>query len=81
MAVGGIRPGKPNTYEANDLLLFEGAWPTGSPRVLTEKHDLHVGEGVNSDQHPPRGGGATPLGFTAAVAAWCSCTRAAAPRT
>ena len=65
VAVGGIRPAKPNTYEANDLLLFEGAWPQGSPRVSTDKHDLHVGEGVNSDQHSPRGGGAMPLGFTA----------------
>jgi dipeptidyl aminopeptidase/acylaminoacyl peptidase len=64
-AVGGIRPQKPNTYEANDLLLFEGAWPQLSPRVLTERVDLHVGEGVNSDQHPPRGGGELPLGFAA----------------
>src|SRR5262245_47772089 len=64
-AVGGTRPAKPNTYEANDLLLFEGAWPQGSPRVLTDGLDLHVGEGVNSDQHPPRGGGELPLGFTA----------------
>ena len=65
VAVGGIRPSRPNTYEANDLLLFEGPWPHGSPRVLTEGLDLHVGEGVNSDMHPPRGGGAMPLGFTA----------------
>jgi dipeptidyl aminopeptidase/acylaminoacyl peptidase len=34
--------------------------------VLTEGHDLHVGEGINFDQHPPRGGGGFPLGFTAA---------------
>jgi dipeptidyl aminopeptidase/acylaminoacyl peptidase len=64
-AVGGIRPAKPNTYEANDLLLFEGSWPQLSPKVLTDGLDLHVGEGVNSDQHPPRGGGELPLGFTA----------------
>ena len=64
-AVGGIRPAKPNTYEANDLLLFEGQWPLRAPRVLTEGLDLHVGEGISSDQHPPRGGGALPLGFTA----------------
>jgi dipeptidyl aminopeptidase/acylaminoacyl peptidase len=56
---------RPNTYEANDLLLFEGAWPCRSPRVLTEGLDLHVGEGINSDQHAPRGGGEMPLGFTA----------------
>lgn len=63
LAVGGVRPEKPNTYEANDLLLFEGARPMTKPRVLTEGLDLHVGEGINSDQHPPRGGGALPLGF------------------
>ena len=63
LAVGDIRPGKPNTYEASDLLLFEGAWPQTEPRVLTKGLDLHVGEGINSDQHPPRGGGAFVLGF------------------
>ncbi len=71
LAVGGTRPSKPNTYEANDLLLFTGAHPQTQPRVLTEGRDLHVGEGINSDQHPPRGGGGFPLGFalggTAAV--------------
>ena len=64
-AIGGVRAPKPNTYEANDLLLFAGAWPQGSPKVLTERLDLHVGEGISSDQHPPRGGGELPLGFTA----------------
>src|SRR5439155_4027606 len=63
-AVGGIRPAKPNTYDANGLLLFEGPWPQRTARVLTDELDLHVGEGVNSDQHPPRGGGELPLGFT-----------------
>ena len=65
LAVGHLAPEKPNTYEANDLLLFEGAWPLTQPRVLTDGHDLHVHEGINSDQHPPRGGGSFPLGFTA----------------
>ena len=65
LAVGDIRQGKPNTYEASDLLLFEGAWPQTQPRVLTHGLDLHVGEGINSDQHPPRGGGAFVLGFSA----------------
>ena len=71
-AVGGIRSAKPNTYETNDLLLFEGAGTdpsseraSRSPRVLTQDLDLHVGEGINSDQHPPRGGGELPLAFTA----------------
>src|SRR6185436_5903933 len=64
-AIGGVRAPKPNTYDANDLLLFAGAWPQASPKVLTERLDLHVGEGISSDQHPPRGGGELPLGFTA----------------
>ncbi len=64
-AVGGVRASTPNTYEAEDLLLFEGDWPQTAARVLTEGLDLHVGEGISSDQHPPRGGGAMPLGFTA----------------
>ena len=64
-AVGGVRPPTPNTYEAEDLLLFEGTWPMPAPRVLTDGLDLHVGEAINSDQHPPRGGGEMPLGFTA----------------
>ena len=63
-AIGAVRAVKPNTYEANELLLFEGKWPLAAPRVLTEGHDMHVGEGINSDVHPPRGGGALPLGFT-----------------
>ena len=65
LAVGGVRAVKANTYEANHLLLFEGARPQTQPRVLTKGLDLHVGEGINSDQHPPRGGGGFPLGFTA----------------
>jgi dipeptidyl aminopeptidase/acylaminoacyl peptidase len=33
-AVGGVRAQKPNTYEANNLLLFAGAWPQGwAPRA------------------------------------------------
>jgi len=63
-AHGALHPTKPNTYEADDLLLFEGNWPRTKARVLTDGLDLHVGEGINSDQHPPRGGGEPPLGFT-----------------
>ena len=63
LAIGGVRADKPNTYEANDLLLFDGTRPTKQPRVLTGDLDLHVGEGISSDQHPPRGGGDFPLGF------------------
>ncbi len=64
LAVGGIRPSPPRSYDRNDLLLFEGAWPMTTPRVLGEGRDLAVGEGVSGDQHPPRGGGAAPLAIT-----------------
>lgn len=65
VAVGGMRPAQPNSYDLDDLLLFEGSWPMKTPRVLTEGTDLHVGQTINSDQHAPRGGGEPPLGFTA----------------
>lgn len=82
LAVGGVRPLPIRSYDQNDLLLFEGAWPQASPRVLTAGKDLAVGETTSGDQHPPRGGGALPLGFThdggAVFAyAWHGSTRAA----
>lgn len=64
-AIGGTRGEAVNSYDQNDLLLLEGAWPIRTARVLTAGADLAVGEGINSDQHPPRGGGEPPLGFTA----------------
>ena len=63
-AIGGVRPEPVRTYDQNDLLLFEGAWPYTRPKVLTAGLDLAVGEIVSSDQHPPRGGGGLPLAFT-----------------
>ncbi len=65
VAIGGVRPEQPNSYDLADLLLFEGTWPMRSPRVLTQGSDLDVGQSINSDQHAPRGGGEPPLGFTA----------------
>jgi dipeptidyl aminopeptidase/acylaminoacyl peptidase len=64
VAVGGVRPSPPRSYDRNDLLLLEGAWPMTTPRVLGEGRDLAVGEGLSGDQHPPRGGGALPLALT-----------------
>ncbi|MBI5711240.1 MAG: S9 family peptidase [Candidatus Eisenbacteria bacterium] len=63
-AVGGIRPSPPRSYDQPDLLLFEGRWPRTAPRVLTQDYDGDIGDGISADQHPPRGGGAMPLGFT-----------------
>lgn len=79
-AVGGVRSEQPNSYDISDLLLFDGAWPMRTPRVLTQGSDLAIGEGINSDQHPPRGGGEPPLGFTADGGIVCSYAwRGAAP--
>lgn len=64
-AVGGVRPTPPRSYDQNDVLLLEGAWPMREAKVLTAGHDLAVGETTSSDQHPPRGGGGLPLAFTA----------------
>ncbi|MFN8587009.1 MAG: S9 family peptidase [Candidatus Eisenbacteria bacterium] len=82
LAVGGVRPKPMRSYDQNDLLLFEGAWPQAQVRALTAGKDLAVGETTSGDQHPPRGGGALPLGFThdggAVFAyAWHGSTRAA----
>lgn len=65
LAVGGVRPSPPRSYDQNDVLLFDGPWPLTTPTVLTEGLDLAVGETTSSDQHPPRGGGSLPLAFTA----------------
>jgi dipeptidyl aminopeptidase/acylaminoacyl peptidase len=64
LAVGSPQSGPPHSYDQNELLLFEGVWPMTEPHVLTLAHDLAVGEGISSDQHPPRGGGAVPLALT-----------------
>jgi dipeptidyl aminopeptidase/acylaminoacyl peptidase len=61
LAVGGVRPQSPRSYDRNDLLLFDGAWPMSSPRALLAERDLAIGEGLSGDTHPPRGGGAPPL--------------------
>ncbi|HET7224933.1 MAG TPA: S9 family peptidase [Candidatus Eisenbacteria bacterium] len=63
-AVGGIWPEQPRSCNSNDVLLFEpGPLPRRAPRVLTKQWGFEIGDGINSDQHPPRGGGAMPLAF------------------
>ena len=67
LAVGAFAPETPRSYDQRDLLWFEPG--ERAPRVLTRDHDVEVGDGISSDQHPPRGGGAMPLGFARAGAA------------
>jgi len=64
LAIGGVRPEPPRSYDQNELLLFEGAWPMKQPRTLASERDFAMGEGLSADQHPPRGGGAFPLALT-----------------
>jgi dipeptidyl aminopeptidase/acylaminoacyl peptidase len=47
-------------------MLFAGVWPRTEARVLTKDWDADFGsDDISSDQHPPRGGGAKPLAFSA----------------
>ena len=63
-AVGSVRtPGEFHTFEANDVLLFEGKGSSRAPRVLTSAWDFDVWGDIAGDQHPPRGGGMQPLGW------------------
>jgi len=50
------------SYEQMDVLMF-GRAADSAPRVLNATRDHAIGEGIMSDQHPPRGGGDPPFGF------------------
>jgi dipeptidyl aminopeptidase/acylaminoacyl peptidase len=63
--VGGHRP-EAKSYYKSDLLLFEGSGAKAQARVLTQKWDADFGsDDIAGDQHPPRGGGAKPLAWSA----------------
>lgn len=62
MLVLGALVERPNSYDQWDVLALDaGAWPLTAPRVLNASRDYAFGEGVNSDQHPPRGAGPLPF--------------------
>jgi dipeptidyl aminopeptidase/acylaminoacyl peptidase len=50
----------PRSYEQPRLFLARGAWPRRVER-LAAGYDFPFGEAINSDLHPPRGGGECPL--------------------
>ena len=52
------------TYQQPGLFLATGEWPRAAQRIAPD-YDFPMGEPINSDQHPPRGGGETPLAITA----------------
>ena len=64
-AIGHFATEPPRSYDQEDLLLSEGSWPRRRARNLTERYDFDIGDGIMSDQHPPRGGGGAPLVFDA----------------
>ncbi|MEO5618846.1 MAG: S9 family peptidase [Candidatus Eisenbacteria bacterium] len=56
-----VAPATPRSYDKPTLLLAAGSGQ--APRDIGAAHPMAFGEGVSADQHPPRGGGATPLAF------------------
>lgn len=59
---GFLDPRAPRSYDQPDLFVFRGGRATN----LTADYDYDIGGGLNSDQHPPRGGeGSSPLVWSA----------------
>jgi dipeptidyl aminopeptidase/acylaminoacyl peptidase len=65
IAAIGYRAMEPRTYTQPRLLMTEGAEPRREARDVAPAVDDEFGGAINSDQHPPRGGGVTPLAFEA----------------
>jgi dipeptidyl aminopeptidase/acylaminoacyl peptidase len=63
VAIGFVQPTPARSHDRHDLLALDGPMPVRRPRDLTDAFDADIGESLSSDQHPPRGGGDTPLGF------------------
>ncbi|HEV7505959.1 MAG TPA: S9 family peptidase [Thermoanaerobaculia bacterium] len=57
---GFANPDKPRSHNESDLFVI-GANSSGEARNLTASYDGEIGEGIGSDQHPPRGGSPKPL--------------------
>jgi dipeptidyl aminopeptidase/acylaminoacyl peptidase len=65
VTIGHFATDPPRSYDQEDLLLSDGAWPRKRAKNLTETYDFDIGDGISADQHPPRGGGGTALAFSA----------------
>ena len=58
--IGFANPDKPRSHNESDLFVI-GTADGIKARNLTASYDGEIGEGVGSDQHPPRGGGPKPI--------------------
>ncbi len=58
---GFINPAQPRSYQEEDLYV----WRSGRLTNLTTDYDFDIGSDVLGDQAPPRGGGATPIVWSA----------------
>jgi len=63
--LGAPVPATPHAYDQASLLVFgaAGAWPLRAPKAAHATCRYAWGEGVNSDQHPPRANGPATLAF------------------
>lgn len=61
---GFLNPEKRRSHDENDLLVID-ARPGAAARNLTERFDGEVGEWLSADQHPPKGGRANPIVWSA----------------
>jgi dipeptidyl aminopeptidase/acylaminoacyl peptidase len=57
---GFANPDKPRSHNETDLFVI-GTAPGAEARNLTTSFDGEIGEGIGSDQHPPRGGSPKPI--------------------
>ncbi len=61
--IGFANPAKPLSHNESDLFVA-GTAAGSEPRNLTAGYDGEIGEGIGSDQHPPRGGSPKPIVWT-----------------
>jgi dipeptidyl aminopeptidase/acylaminoacyl peptidase len=58
--IGFANPAKPRSHNESDLFVI-GTAAGSEARNLTASYDGEIGEGIGSDQHPPRGGSPKPI--------------------
>ena len=69
--LGFLNAPEPRSYIGSRLLVAEAGAPRARVRDAAPDCPDEFGGTINSDQHPPRGGGATPLAFSDGGRAVC----------